>query len=295
MTTMLETELHPVRLSRGLIDEHGGRHLTAWLRPMTGFEEASLGRFDGNFAAQATSNLLSRCVARIGEYDEVDTTHVAALSRGDRQRLLLAVRAMMTGDRLLVSVRCPNPACAELSDLTLSIRDIVSEVEQPEAEWFEVDAPEGRVRFRPPTGTDDELCELSTGLDREQKAALLFGRLLEPRSEQPAPEGNGWLALNADTRRAVASRLALHRSPDLLFVSRCTTCGALMELLVDPLELLCRELRLGARRLIAEVHALAFHYGWQEDQILALPRERRWTYLDLLRRQLSGSPLVDGW
>ncbi len=292
---MLETELHPVRLSRGLIDEHGRRHLTAWLRPMTGFEEASLGQFDGTLAAQTTSNLLSRCVARIGEYHEVDTTHVAALSRGDRQRLLLELRAMMAGDRLLLSVRCPNPACAELSDLTMSIHDVVGEIEQPEAEWFEVDGLEGRIRFRPPTGADDELCELESGLDREQKAALLFGRLLEPASTQPAPDGNGWPALSAETRRAVASRLALHRSPDLLFVSRCTTCAALMELLLDPLELLCRELRLGARRLIAEVHALAFHYGWQEDQILGLPRERRWTYLDLLRRQLNGSPLVDGW
>jgi hypothetical protein len=48
-------------------------------------------------------------------------------------------------------------------------------------------------------------------------------------------------------------------------------------------------------RLEAEVHCLAFHYHWPEADILALPRPRRWRYLELVRRELEGSPLLDGW
>ena len=68
-----------------------------------------------------------------------------------------------------------------------------------------------------------------------------------------------------------------------------------MELDLDPMALLARELHTSADRLAAEVHCIAFHYHWSEDAILALPRTRRWKYLDLLRRELEGRPLVDGW
>jgi hypothetical protein len=43
------------------------------------------------------------------------------------------------------------------------------------------------------------------------------------------------------------------------------------------------------------VHSLAFHYGWSEEAVLDLPRARRWAYLELLRNQLEGRPLVDLW
>jgi hypothetical protein len=54
-----------------------------------------------------------------------------------------------------------------------------------------------------------------------------------------------------------------------------------------------REVGASAGRLLAEVHFLAFHYGWSEGEILDLPRTHRWRYLELLRNQLEGRPLVD--
>ena len=59
--------------------------------------------------------------------------------------------------------------------------------------------------------------------------------------------------------------------------------------------MLARELGLGSNRLLAEIHSLAFHYGWSEDAVLDLPRPRRWAYLELLRNQLEGRPLVGLW
>ena len=59
-----------------------------------------------------------------------------------------------------------------------------------------------------------------------------------------------------------------------------------------PVDLLARSLATGEQRLLAEVHSLAFHYGWSEADILALPRPRRFAYLELLRDQLEGRPLT---
>jgi hypothetical protein len=67
-----------------------------------------------------------------------------------------------------------------------------------------------------------------------------------------------------------------------------------MEVELHPAELLARELRLGGDRLPAEVHVLAWYYGWSEAEILALPRTRRWTYLELVKRQVEGRPLIHG-
>jgi hypothetical protein len=36
-----------------------------------------------------------------------------------------------------------------------------------------------------------------------------------------------------------------------------------------------------------DVHLIAFHYGWSEEAILALPRARRRLYLELLAETVA--------
>lgn len=67
-----------------------------------------------------------------------------------------------------------------------------------------------------------------------------------------------------------------------------------MEVELDAAFLLATELGGASDRLFAEVHLLAFHYHWSEAAILSLTRQRRWRYLDLIRRQTAGQP-VAGW
>ena len=76
------------------------------------------------------------------------------------------------------------------------------------------------------------------------------------------------------------------------FTTWPSSCSAWFELELGPADLLAWELGLGSDRLFAEVHLLAFSYHWSEEAILALPRERRWRYLELLRRQGEGRPLL---
>jgi len=235
--------------------------------------------------------LLAACAERLGGYRDVTPEHAAALSRGDRQRLALALRALMTGDGIVLTLRCPNRGCGELADLELRVGDLLAEgggpPAAPEPEWWTVDTPDGVLRLRAPTGADDEVCAAVPGGTAE-RAAVLWDRLLDA-GDAPVT----WTALSPVTQQLLARALAEAGSlPDLLFVSACPACRALLELELDPFELLARELSLGADRLLAEVHCLAFHYGWSEDAVLSLPRPRRWRYLELLRRQLEGRPLT---
>jgi hypothetical protein len=281
-----------VVLSRGLIDETGSRHRRATIRALAGREEAALAAAADEPGAQLAHELLAMCIERLGGYREVTERHTAALSRGDRSRLALWLRQLMSGDRLSLTLRCPNPACGELADLDLRVSELLGDAGEPEPEWIEVETPDGRVRLRPPTGLDDEACETAVG-DRAARSALLWGRLISAVGGRGGGPGV-WRALQPASRELVACALGDSGSLlDLSFVSPCPSCRAWIELELDPFALLVREVGVGADRLLAEVHCLAFHYGWSEGEILGLPRTRRWRYLELLRNQLEGRPLAD--
>jgi hypothetical protein len=279
-----------VELPHGLFDQDGACHRTALLRPLTGQEELMLA--DAQADPSALSELLAALLARLGDYERVDGTLASALTRGDRQVLVLRLRAGLYGDRIALVVRCPNPDCRALADVDLRIADMIPGPAEPRP-WIECDTPDGGAQVREPTGADDEFLVRQDG-SRAERAALLWSRLVVLDGR---PLGDGqWPALNDATRHAIALALAEgSRAPELVFLARCPDCAAVVELVIDPFALLARELRAGGDRLLAEVHALAFHYHWPEGAILALPRPRRWRYLELLARELEGRPLLEGW
>ena len=278
-------------LPHGLYDEGGTCHRAAVLRTLTGNEEAMIGgarRVD-------LSALLEACLSRIGGYEQPSRAHVDALTRGDRDFLALRLRRALFGERLSLVVTCVNPACAARADLDLEVDSLAPERQEPGAEFLDIQTPAGLARVREPTGTDDR--ELShIGGSRSERAAELWSRLLIDLDGRGPLTPRGWLELAAPVRHSIALGLSEGSSaPDLGVATACPSCSASMLLTIDPLTLLVRELRQGSERLIAEVHCLAWAYGWSQADILALPRPRRWRYLELVRRQVEGRPLVDGW
>ncbi len=280
-------------LPHGLYDEGGQCHREAVLRPLSGDQELILGGAGDRLDSSSVSELLATCVERIGGYGEIDAEHTAALTRGDRHHLLLALRRSLFGDRIPLVIKCPSASCGALADLDVRVSDVAPDREQPAPEVIAVATERGQARLREPTGADDAHVAQSPG-DRAARAALLWSRIvvdLDGRALSAAE----WGELPQSVRHAIALALDEHSSaPDLTFLSRCPTCEAWLELQLNPVSVLARELRVGAERLLAEVHSLAFHYHWSEQEILALPRARRWRYLELVRRELEGRPLVEG-
>ncbi|HSR96252.1 MAG TPA: hypothetical protein VLM79_04235 [Kofleriaceae bacterium] len=284
-----------VELPHGLFDADGVCHRDAVLRAMTGHEELMLADLGPGEAGEpnpgAVSALLVSVIERLGDYDRIDGELVGALTRGDRAVLVLHLRAGLYGDRMSLVVRCPNPACAALCDVDLRISELLPRPAAPRPH-VACDTPSGPAVIHEPTGADDDAVAAvaDRGGSREERVALLWSRLVELDGRRLAPDE--WPRLPAATRHAIAVALAEgSRAPELTFLARCPTCAAHLELGIDPYAMLARELRLGGDRLFAEVHALAFHYHWSEAEILALPRPRRWRYLELLGRELEGRPL----
>lgn len=288
---MIGAGLQTVLLPHGLHDEAGGHHREAVISPLSGWEESAVAEGTRVLA----TDLLAGCVARIGAFQEPDRATLALLARADLLHLAFALRAQMFGDDILLVVKCPNPSCRELAHLDLSVKGLSPERADAAPRTFQVSTPSGVAVLREPLGEDDERMLSARGTRAERQAVFFSAIVVDLGGGGPVtPEGFARLA--PATRHAIARGLAEGTcAPSLAVESRCPGCRAGLEVLVDPISLLQKELRGGAGRLFAEVHTLAFHYHWAEADILSLPRPRRWMYIELLRRQLSGRPLADGW
>ncbi|MBZ0237433.1 MAG: hypothetical protein K8M05_34260, partial [Deltaproteobacteria bacterium] len=142
-----------VELPHGLFDDGGDCHRVVEVRPLAGREELILGGASER-GSRAVSALLATLVGRIGGYDEVDATLTAALTRGDRNALLLSVRAALYGDRIGLIVRCANPACRAPADVDVFTSELVPAASAPPRARFEVVTAAGSARVREPTGAD---------------------------------------------------------------------------------------------------------------------------------------------
>ena len=67
----------------------------------------------------------------------------------------------------------------------------------------------------------------------------------------------------------------------ITIVGSCPNCRGTLAAEHDLVASWLTRLRRGADSLLREVHALAWSYGWSEDEILRLPAPRRQAYIDL--------------
>jgi hypothetical protein len=276
---------HDIALARGLIDSAGARHRRVRLRPLSGVVElefAERGNTLVTLDSEEAHDFLASLTARIGGFDQPSPEIVAGLSRGDRARLALACRSMLLGDTIVLIVQCQVAGCAALADLSLQVSTLLGDLTVPQPLELLVKTAVGELSVRPPTGED---LRFANG-DND----ALWGQIVSDSGG--ALGALGWRALDRDTSQAVVIALAgLDACADLAFVMACPQCGGWIEVELDPLDLLVRSLSSGEHRLLAEVHSLAFHYGWSETEILNLSRPRRLVYLELLRNQIEGRPL----
>ena len=63
----------------------------------------------------------------------------------------------------------------------------------------------------------------------------------------------------------------------------CPECGARLRFFFDVEQYVLLELRQQAAFVYQDTHLLAKHYHWPESRILAIPRNRRMQYAEMLR------------
>jgi hypothetical protein len=270
-----------VTLPHGLWDGRRRRSAAA-LRPPTGADEAYLLSATGRSRAEQVTGLLARCVERLDEL-EADEALVRALTVGDREALLLHLRATAFGDRLDCILDCSG--CGERMDVELRVSDLVlapyRDVKDRHTVALEADGVRGEAVVRLVTGADQEAAAHHDGPETGLQE-LVERCVLEVRGMEASP---------LELAEALSEPLAeLDPQAQITIDAVCPSCGEPIAALVDAAGVLFAELTASDERLLREVDAIARVYHWGEDEILGLDVLRRRRYLELLAEEEAGEP-----
>lgn len=287
-------------LPGGYRDRNGGVHRDVALAPMTGREEESLADRIGTTPVPVlVTALLTSCMRRLGTFQPVPMDVVRDLLVADRAFLLLKLRQLAFGDRVLAVLDCP--ACDRPMDVAFTLDQVPVEVGHPTGpvERFELLDPavageRPAVQFRLPTGTDQEaVATLPGGVTEERAVTMLLARCVLRLGGVEQIDEQAAAAIDPSTRREIEERMErLSPSVDLDLEVTCPECGNAFVRPFDCASLLLSEVQVRREELQREVHLLALHYHWPPSEILALTRERRRTYLALLRDAGLGESLA---
>lgn len=210
----------------------------------------------------------------------VDPRHsrdeLAALTLGQRDARLLALRQSLFGDRLPGRAQCPQ--CNEVVEFDLSCAALRAPSAAQNAErTLSVDGFELRLKAL----DSHDLVAAAQAPDVEQARRILLTRCVREARRNEAR------IAAADLPEAViaaAARSLTEHDPqaELLLDLSCPACARRWQSLLDISQILWAELSAQAQRLLVEIHSLARAYGWRESDILALTPARRAAYLQMV-------------
>ena len=288
----------PCMLPGGYVDDEGQVHREAEMAVLTGHDEELLVSMPGAPSAVLVTRLLARCVKRLGTITPVTEDVARRLLIADRQFLLLQLRAATFGERIAGVLACPWQGCGARIDIDFLIDEVpVKRCEtvaasyqlrlSPEAEGTDA---HGRrtLTFRLPDGGDQEVVAPLLG-----NAARALTRLLERcvlGLEAPGDTDVPTLVagLSPRVRYEIEQAMAAHAPAiELDMDVVCPECGRAFTAPFDLQDFFFGELRTSRDLLYRQVHYLAYHYHWSEHDILALPRDKRRTYIEIIADEIE--------
>jgi hypothetical protein len=232
-------------------------NLAVTLRPPGGAEELLLRE-----AVRRDRPLALELVRRLSSVPEA-----AELTVHDFEALLLYLHALVFGGTIMADAAC---VCGQRVDITFRTDEYlahhvprklrgVSQASEPG--WFTIN--DDTVKFRLPTIGD----QIAVAAVPKPVEALAARCIRPPR-------------LSARLERIMEAL-----SPPLSGAVEgiCPQCHTRRELFLDVPSFVLHELGTQAALIYEDVHLLASQYHWAEEYILALPRERRQKYVEMIR------------
>jgi hypothetical protein len=282
-------------LPGGYWDGTGQVHREFELSALTGREEELLAQAGQSQRATVVTEVLSRCVRRLGGISPVPPEVTRRLLVADRQYLLLHLRQITFGDLVHADLVCPWPDCGVQVSADFPVSSVP--VEEPPyraaSHTMTLSAQalaagtdlggDGEVCFRLPDGSDQE--ELSDLLAYNEAEALtgLLCRCVQRLGPYRPPDLEQISGLSALARAEVEEQMRkVAPKVEQTMTAVCVGCGRTFVAPFDVQRFLLGELRTDSQLLYQEVHYLAFHYHWSEREIMELTRDKRRTYIDVL-------------
>lgn len=241
-------------------------------KPLTGEVELALAE-SGRTAdklPQQVSAVLTSALDSLAD-DSPTYEAVARLSVGDRQYLMRRLAIHLGHDSIWLTAQCRQ--CAAPFDVSIRQSQLPVKPAGVAYPFVEVDSAIGRLKFRVPNGSDQEVV---AALDDERQAfmTLLTRCLIESCDADVSDLTDEDIQIIEAAMEAVAPEVANQ------IQATCPECDA--ENIVEISPYSC--LGVAGNNLFSEIHQLAMYYHWSEAEILALPRARRSTYLSLIDR-----------
>jgi len=261
---------------------------TAWLHPITGHEQEFLLQEGSRLPVAArVTQLIARCLQRLGPLEPVNADTVRRLSVGDREALLLHLRRVTLGESISCLLVCPS--CANKMDLDLQVSELLLPPYSDAKVEYEAEINDGercyRVIFRLPNGEDQEAAAVKATESLDSAAEFVLRRCVE----RVTTAGDKSISdLPPALVHALPEKMAeLDPQADVLLDLTCPECSAKFVVPFDAADFVCREFAAQEHELYRGVHALSLHYHWSEDAILRLSRRKRTIYLELLADELA--------
>ena len=208
---------------------------------------------------------------------EASRDALAALSIGQRDAKLLAVREGLWGPQMEAVVACPE--CRERLELPLDTRQLLSQSPPTPPGEITLSMAGYRIAFRLPTSLDVLVATGQAGPNAFQR--VLMGLCLSERVQGDVPVDAD--KLPPEVVEAVTKSMA-EADPlaDIQLDVTCPACQHRWHSVFDIVSFLWTEIEVWAWRMLSDVHTLARAYGWSERDILALSSTRRQFYLDMV-------------
>ncbi len=211
-------------------------------------------------------------------FPETSRETLAALSIGQRDTCLLAVRERTFGSKPDILVACPG--CDEQVECLLNLAEmqLVPDLD-PANEVQQMSVDEYEIHFRLPNSLD--LAAIADFRDGSVAGHLLAQHcILQARHEGLSVPVE---ALPETVVTAVTAQMVEHDPlAEIQLDLTCPACSHHWQVVFDIVTFLWREISTQAKHLLREVHILAQAYGWREADILSMSAARRQLYIEMV-------------
>jgi len=243
-------------------------------RPLNGHAEQALLELEssGQSSPGFVTAMLGAMIDRVGR-EVFGKEHAADLCIADRQWLMLQLARHLNGDQVWLTSVCGS--CSSSFDIPLDLSELPTRAAGKDFPRFHLSVQDYDVVLRVPTGSDQDAL---AGMNDESASSFLLKRCVLSVDGE-APEGQWFDALPEAAIQSIETALE-DASPAVTtaLAIQCPDCGADQVVKLNPYGFF----RSGLNGLLEQVHMLAWHYHWSEQDILSLPRQRRYAYLQLI-------------
>jgi hypothetical protein len=205
---------------------------------------------------------------------EIPQETLADWPLGRRNAALAQLRSSSFGPRLQGRTACRR--CGEKLEVEFDGRVLATAGAHQGEGSAETVLVNGRA-FRLPTTRD--LAKAAEEADTRLAAIRLVESCLVESCLAQNGEPHSW---SDDELEQIGQEMAAADPlAETLLVMRCPNCESESEETLDIVTFLWREIEARARRLLLDIHTLAFAYGWDEADILSLSPRRRAFYVEM--------------